>query len=103
MQRLESWRGRGLGLCTNEVVDPVISIDKCDVLYGLYAESASVSLAKSNRLTIFPTVRVPVLSEQSTDMQPSVSTVAKFFTSTCRFAIFFATMVRDNATLTGRP
>lgn len=57
----------------------------------------------SERLTIFPTVSVPVLSEQSTDMQPSVSTVARFFTSTCRFAIFFATIVRDSATHTGSP
>ena len=65
--------------------------------------SRGLSMRISGRLTIFPIVSVPVLSEHSTDMQPRVSTVARFFTSTCLLAIFFATMVRESATHTGRP
>ena len=53
--------------------------------------------------TIFPTVKVPVLSEQSTDMQPKVSMVARFLTRTCRFAMRLATMVKESATQTGNP
>lgn len=48
-------------------------------------------------------VRVPVLSEHNTDMQPSVSIVARFFTRTLRLAIRLATMVSDSATQTGKP
>lgn len=48
-------------------------------------------------------VRVPVLSEHNTDMQPSVSIVARFFTRTLRLAIRLATMVRESATQTGKP
>ena len=55
------------------------------------------------RHTILPTVKVPVLSEQSTDMQPKVSIVARFLTSTFRFAIRLATMVKESATHTGNP
>lgn len=53
--------------------------------------------------TIFPRVRVPVLSEHKTDMQPKVSMVARFFTKTLCFAMRFAMIVRDKATQTGKP
>jgi hypothetical protein len=50
-----------------------------------------------------PVVKVPVLSEHRTDMQPRVSMVAKFFTKTLRFAIRLAMIVSDRATQRGRP
>ena len=53
--------------------------------------------------TILPTVSVPVLSEQRTDMHPRVSMVARFFTSTLRLAIRLATIVSESATQTGKP
>jgi hypothetical protein len=48
-------------------------------------------------------VRVPVLSEHKTDMQPKVSMVARFFTKTLCFAMRLAMMVRDKATQMGNP
>jgi hypothetical protein len=54
-------------------------------------------------LTILPTVRVPVLSEHKTDIQPKVSIVARFFTRMLCFAMRFAMMVRDKATQMGKP
>ena len=54
-------------------------------------------------LAIFPTVRVPVLSEHNTDIQPKVSIVAKFFTRTLCLAMRFAIMVSDKATQMGNP
>jgi hypothetical protein len=56
-----------------------------------------------NPLTIFPTVRVPVLSEHNTDIHPRVSMVARFLTRTLYFAMRFAMIVRDRATQTGNP
>jgi hypothetical protein len=52
---------------------------------------------------MMPVVKVPVLSEHKTDMQPSVSMVAKFFTKTLRFAMRLAMIVSERATQMGRP
>ena len=48
-------------------------------------------------------MRVPVLSEHKTDIQPKVSIVARFFTKVLCFAMRFAMIVRDKATQTGKP
>lgn len=48
-------------------------------------------------------MRVPVLSEQITSTDPSVSTVGSDLTSTFCFDICFATIVRVIVTAIGRP
>uniref|UniRef100_A0A2M4C4L4 Putative secreted protein n=2 Tax=Nyssorhynchus TaxID=44543 RepID=A0A2M4C4L4_9DIPT len=48
-------------------------------------------------------VIVPVLSEQITVTQPSVSTVGSFFTMQCRFAIRMTPRASVTVTTIGRP
>ena len=86
------------------IVDVELTVEERDVLDGLGEKVRNtVSRIHMEILTILPTVRVPVLSVQKTDMQPSVSTVARFFTRTLCLDMRFAMMVSDKATQTGRP
>lgn len=78
-------------------------VQKGDVLDGLHIMGQRTYRTQKGYGTIFPAVSVPVLSEHKTDMHPSVSTVAKFFTNTCRLAIRRAITVRERATQMGRP
>mmetsp|Transcript_88417 Transcript_88417/g.254982 ORF Transcript_88417/g.254982 Transcript_88417/m.254982 type:complete len:402 (-) Transcript_88417:363-1568(-) len=52
---------------------------------------------------ISPFVRVPVLSEQNTDTQPSVSTASILRTRTIRFAICSEAIIREIVTVGSRP
>ena len=82
----------------------VFGVEEGDILDSLRKAAVSKSgMMRTRKRTILPRVSVPVLSEQSTDMQPRVSIVARFLTRTLRFAILRATMVKDSATQTGRP
>jgi hypothetical protein len=84
--------------------DADMSVSESNILHHLHFSQAQLRCFNDEaKPTILPSVKVPVLSEQRIDMQPSVSIVARFFTRTCRFAMRFAIMARDSATQIGRP
>lgn len=60
----------------------------------------SYSRLRAKALTL---VKVPVLSEQITETDPSVSTVARDLQRILFFLMIFAPIVRLRATATGRP
>ncbi len=75
--------------------------------FGVFsAVMASVSLSPSAyawvKVILF-WVRVPVLSEQMTEVDPKVSTAGSFFTMAFRFAMRSTPMERTMVTITGSP